>query len=449
MPHVTVGVDIGTTSVKAVAVDDEGTILARSRIAHPLLFPSAGKMEHDPVKAWRNGPLRALAKLGPVSPAGVAVAAMVPSMTAVDRRGRPLTPGLLYGDERGRGAGTVDGAGDDSPGPDGGGEIVGFLRWTAGQAPEATGYWHAQAVANKALGGSPAIDLSVAFTSLPLFGSDGWDESICRDCGVKSDQLAALEMPGSQVGKLGGDGAPLAAGTVDVWCEQLVAGATDPGDVHVVCGSTLIVWVLSSEPASGPGLWSVPSANGLHMVGGASNAGGLFLDWVYRLIGKPKPGEQVDPRDVPVWAPYPRGERTPYHEPSKRGSVHGLNMTHGPAELRRAAWEASGFVVRHHLELSGMRAHRLVVTGGGTRVDGWMQALADATGLDVHVAADPEGAARGAAYLARVAAGLEPDFNGSERWARTGGIVEPDRRWRGAVDERYSEFLVQSGTPAR
>ena len=461
MSHVTVGIDIGTTSVKAVAVDDEGVILARSRVPHPLLFPSAGRMEHDPVKAWRRGPLKALAELGDVRPDGVAVTAMVPSMTAVDERGRPLTPGLLYGDERGRDYALGSVARDESS-PEGVGEIVGFLRWTAEQAPNAAGYWHAQAVANRALGGPPAIDLSVAFTSMPLFGPDGWDESICRECKVNPDQLAALELPGAHVGNLGNDGPALAAGTVDVWCEQLVGGATEPGDVHVVCGSTLIVWILDTKPGSATGLWNVPGAKGLHMIGGASNAGGLFLDWVYRLIGKPpggytnpggprasspKAGEPVDLADVPVWAPYPRGERTPYHDPSKRGSLHGLNMTHGPAAVRRAAWEASGFVVRNHIELSGANAGRLVVTGGGTKVDGWMQALADATGLDLHVAADPEGAARGAAYLARVAAGLEPDVNESERWARTGRIVEPDRRCRAAVDDRYAEFLVHSGSP--
>jgi xylulokinase len=239
----------------------------------------------------------------------------------------------------------------------------------------------------------------------------------------------------------------MAAGTVDVWCEQLVAGASQPGDVHVICGSTLIVWIFDAKPVSGPGLWSVPSAKGLHMVGGASNAGGLFLDWVYRLIGKPSPRDLVDLADVPVWAPYPRGERTPYHDPSKRGSLNDLNMTHGPSAMRRAAWEASGFVVRHHVDLSGVRTRRLVVTGGGTKVDGWVQALADTTGLPVHVAADPEGAARGAAYLARVAAGIESDFNESERWARTGRIVEPDEGCRGAIDDRYADFLAHSGKP--
>ncbi len=90
---------------------------------------------------------------------------------AVDAKGRPLTPGLLYGDSR---------AASETPGA----EMEGFLRWTAAAAPEAHGYWPAQAVANFALGGRPAIDFAVAYISTPVFGSDGWDPDICSGCGV-------------------------------------------------------------------------------------------------------------------------------------------------------------------------------------------------------------------------------------------------------------------------
>jgi xylulokinase len=105
-------------------------------------------------------------------------------------------------------------------------------------------------------------------------------------------------------------------------------------------------------------------------------------------------------------------------------------------------------VVRHHLDLAGVTPARLVATGGGTRTDGWMRALADATGVPVHVAADPEGAARGAAFLARVAAGLEPDMRDSGRWARSGRIVDPDPAWTEPTQERYATFLELSGRPS-
>ena len=100
--EVTVGLDIGTTSVKAVAADADGRVVARARIPHRLHILAPSRMEHDATQAWRRGPRRALAALGQPRARALCVAAMVPSMTAVDRRGIPRAPGLLYGDERGR-----------------------------------------------------------------------------------------------------------------------------------------------------------------------------------------------------------------------------------------------------------------------------------------------------------------------------------------------------------
>ena len=93
----------------------------------------------------------------------------------------------------------------------------------------------------------------------------------------------------------------------------------------------------------------------------------------------------VDPGRVPVWSPYVRGERTPYLDPDRRAVLDGLDLTHDGASVRRAAYEASGFVVRQLIEMSGAPASRIVATGGGTRVQPWMQAIADATGLPVDV----------------------------------------------------------------
>jgi xylulokinase len=223
-------------------------------------------------------------------------------------------------------------------------------------------------------------------------------------------------------------------------CEQLVAGADHDGDVLVLCGTTMIVWAVIPEAYQVPGLWTIPhTAPGKSMIGGASNAGGLFLNWAGGLLG-PGDAAAADPGRVPVWSPYLRGERTPLHDPDRRAALDRLDITHDAAALRRAAFEASGFVARHLLDLAGVSPRRLVATGGGTRVDSWMQALADTTGLPVHVAAVPEGAALGAAFLARTAAGLESSMTDAARWAKTDRIIDPDPRWLEPVAERYVRF---------
>ena len=160
----------------------------------------------------------------------------------------------------------------------------------------------------------------------------------------------------------------------------------------------------SDDPV--PDHYVIPhTAAGKMLVGGPSNAGGLFVNWVSDLVAGGDPPS--DPGAVPVWAPFPRGERVPLNDPARRAVLAGLDLTHGPGAVRRAAFEASGFVVRRMLEAAKVDARRIVATGGGTRVDQWVQALADTTALPVDCVAVPEGGALGSAWLARIAAGLE------------------------------------------
>jgi len=434
MREVTVGLDIGTTSVKAIAADADGVVVARARVPHPTRVLAPDRFEHDARVAWLRGPRRAFGALRYPDALAVSVSAMVPSLTGVDRRGVPISPGLLYGDVRGR-TGSYVGANES-------GEFLAFLRWTVEQRPDAFGYWPAQSVANYALAREAVLDTTTAVTTLPLFAWTGWDVEVTRSLGVREDQLPRLAPTGAPVGRVDGDGPILASGCVDAFAEQLVAGADDEGDVLVMCGTTLIVWVVVTEasPPVASGYLTVPhTARGKFLVGGPSNAGGLFLNWANGLLTRSTKG--TDPGRVPVWVPYPRGERVPVHDPDRRAVVADLDLTHDAAAIRRAAFEAAGFVVRRTIEAAGGYPRRIVATGGGVRVDGWIQALADCTGLPVDTAAVPEGAALGSAYLARMAAGLESDMTDARRWARVGRRVEPERVWIDAVEARYARFL--------
>ena len=443
--EVTLGIDIGTTAVKAVAADESGRVVARARIPHQLRVPTPDQLEHNADEAWREGPLAALNQLARPDALAVAVSAMVPSLTAVDSGGRPITPGLLYGDSRGRAPGPQSTAALDGPFPLG--EAAEFLRWTAAQAPEAAGYWPAPAVANYALAGEAIVDFPTAYTASPLFDGNGWNAEACAERGARVEQMPRVDAPGAAVGRVRDTDTALAVGAIDALCEQLVAGVDDDGDVLVLCGTTLIVWVTIPEARQVPGLWTIPTMTGKSQIGGASNAGGLFLGWVDRVLG---PGDcaAADPGRVPVWLPYLRGERTPFHDPARRGMLVGLDLSHDAAALRRAAYEASGFVIRQLIELSRAAVTRIVAAGGGTRVRPWMQAIADATGRPVQVSGVAEGAALGAAFLGRMAAGLESTITDAARWASVDCVVEPDPAWVDPVEERYRRFLELAGQPS-
>lgn len=439
---VTVGIDIGTTSVKAVAADDDGQVLARTRVTHGTASPAPGQLQHDIDRAWRRNVRRAWRDVSvDLEVAAVQVSAMVPSLGAVDGRGRGLTPGLLYGDVR-------SGA-DAGKSPAENGELLGFLRWLAAEAPEAYGYWPAQAVANHALSGVGAVDSTTAMTAVPVFDYVGWDPAVCAEAGVRPDQLPVVSPGAAAIGTVTGTaGTLLGGGTIDALGEQWVAGANAVGDVLVICGATLITWAVIPEWVEVDGLWTVPHTWPGHcLIGGPSNAGGIFIDWVSRLIGPDRAGRageahpaDVDPVDVPVWAPYLKGERTPLNDAARRAELVDVSVTHERPHVWRAAYEATGFVVRRHLDLAGLSPERLVVTGGGSRSAPWTQALADTTGLPVDVVAVPEGAALGAAFLARVTAGLEERAEDAARWSRVGHRVEPDLIWQEATEPRYQRF---------
>jgi len=450
---VTVGIDIGTSSVKAIAADDDGTVVARARVPHSFRVPSPGRFEHDASAAWRRGPRAALeaieAEVARDRIRGVSVAAMVPSLTAVDAAGDPLLPGLLYGDERGRATGTTSGSPAET------GELRNFARWMVTQAPDAAGLWPAQAVANHALAGEAVLDTSTAATAVPLFDFTGWDEALVAEVGARVEQFPRLVPTGWECGRIAfdgerGDGPALASGCIDAFAEQLVAGADNDGDVLVIFGTTLIIWAVTTNETPVPGYWTIPhTAAGKLLVGGPSNAGGLFCDWAKRLLD-PSPGGAAEPGRVPVWAPYPRGERTPMHDPFRRGVLADLDLTHDAAAVRRATYEASGFVTRRVIDAArdyaGLAPRRIVATGGGIVVDEWVQAVADATALPVECVRVPEGGALGSAWLARIAAGLEEPMAMTEgrRWAGIGRTVEPDPAWLELVAERYERFLALS-----
>ncbi len=443
--EVTVGIDIGTSSVKALAVDADGQVIARARVPHEVRIPDAESFEHDVDVAWRAGPQNALEQVTDgLEVLGVSVAAMVPSLAAVDNSGRALTAGLLYGDARGR-TDTV-GQADGSPAENG--ELFGFVRACVSAAPEAKGLWPAQAVANFALSGEAVLDTATAATAMPLFDGRKWDSALIESAGAQVEQFPTLAPIGVAIGQIGKNGPVLASGCIDAFAEQLVAGANAVGDVLVILGTTLIVWAVVAEPVSVPGYWTIPNtAAGTFLVGGPSNAGGLFWNWATSWL--PDTHTPAHPERVPVWEPYPRGERTPFHDPHRRAVLFDLDLTHDAAALRRAAFEASGFAVRRVIDAvrdsSSWVPNRIVATGGGIRVDEWVQAVADTTGVPMDCVSVPEGGALGSAWLARIAAGLEAPTAMTEgsRWARIGRRVEADPAWVDAVERRYEKFRTR------
>lgn len=434
--EITVGLDIGTTAIKAVAVDGDGTVIARSRVPHTAYSPTPEIFEHDAKAAWVDGPRTAFEWLGVSDVAGIGIASLMPSFTAVDSDGTPITPGLLYGDHRGR---STDGKSD----PLNSREFQAMLAWTAQQAPAAHGYWTAPAVAAAALGGTAVVDTGTAFALAPLWNGD-WDAAALGRLGIRVDQMPAVAESAVEAGRIGN--AVQVAGVADAWAEATVAGANAPGETLVICGTTLIIWCSLAESLRVPGLWTLPHPLGqLHMLAAASNAGGMFIEWLKRALGPAT--DEPAPGGVPIWVPYLRGERSPFNDSTLRASLHKVDLAQGPGAIMRAGYEATGFVTRRIIELTGKPTTRIVASGGGTYDEAWVQAIADTTGIPVDVVAVPEGAALGAAWNARVGAGLDV-MGDATRWSKVGRRHEPRLDWVEACQSRYDRWRDLAQPPA-
>ena len=143
-------------------------------------------------------------------------------------------------------------------------------------------------MATHALTGVPAVDAATATSFGDLYVRGRWDKEALDGLGVVEDQLPVVGQMGAALGRLPGSPTAFAGGSIDAFCEQIVAGANQPGDVLAIFGATLIVWVVTDEWKDVPGLTTLPTmVAGQVMIGGPSNAGALFADWVRHGGGLP------------------------------------------------------------------------------------------------------------------------------------------------------------------
>jgi|SRR5580698_228175 xylulokinase len=424
----TMGVDVGTSSTKVVLVDADGVVRDRLRLAHKVTHAD-GAFFHNALSVWHRQARRAVAAMQRPGIAGIGVVGPTPSLAAVRADGAPISPGLLYGDSRGR---------SGTKGSSVTGEAGGFLRYLRQGHPDADGYWPVQAVVTFALCGTAAIDEGVARTLAPLSDGHAWTEDAVRYAGGvgRFPRIASRGVPVGEAGQ-----AVVAAGGIDVSAERSVAGLRNAGEVLVICGSTLVVWAVAPTSHAAEGLRVIPHTDESVLIGTPSRAGGLFVEWVWRMTSGRGLGQPArDPEAVPVWLPYPDGERHDAFPATPRALLAGLELAHDARAVRRAAYEATAFVVRRILEHANVAATEVIMAGGGSAVPEWRQAIADCLRVPVRHRMAPEGAALGAAYSARLAAGLTESPDPTGQWLDRGSVTYPEERWINAVGRRYRRF---------
>jgi xylulokinase len=449
-----VGLDVGTSGVKAIAVSESGEVIASCEEEYPLSIPQPGWAEQDPEDWWRATE-RALAGLGVRDVAGIGLSGQMHGLVALDDADRVIRPAILWNDGR---TGAECAEIEERVGLErlieltGNRALTGFtapkLLWLRRHEPES--YARIAHVllpkdyVRLRLCGEHAIDVADASGTL-LFdvARRRWSDEV----------VAALELdpawlpPALESAEVSGrtaDGVPVAAGAGDQAAGALGVGVVRPGPLSIAMGTSGVVFTALDAYAHDPGArvhafcHAVPDT--WHAMGVMLSAAGS-LRWLRDAVAPGASFAELVAEAEP-WAPgsegltflpYLAGERTPHADPDARGAFAGLSLRHDRGALVRAVLEGVAFGLRDSLDLvAGLGAPREVgrVSGGGARSELWLQIVASVLELPLQRVAVEEGAAYGAALLGGIAGGVWEDAQEAvATCVRPRGTIEPVPEW--------------------
>ncbi|MYB15726.1 MAG: xylulokinase [Chloroflexi bacterium] len=490
------GIDVGTQGSRAIAIDESGTILASGSGEHALSTPRPGWTEQDPEEWWRAVKL-AVAELGGKidlrEVRGVGLTGQMHGSVFLDEGEQVIRPALLWNDQRTavQTAAMQDLAGDQLMGIALSPAITGFqapkILWLRDNEPE--NYARIESVllpkdfVRLRMSGRRATDAADASGVLLLdVARRRWSDQLLDAFQIPAHWLPEVFEGPQDTGGINAaaaaelglpEGTPIAAGGGDNSAAAIGTGIVREGIVSASIGTSGVVFAHADRPVADPGgrihtmCHSVPDA--FHYMGVILSAG-MSLRWLRDLLLDPASGARVvgegDPYDLLtaaaadappgaeglVFLPYLTGERTPHLDPDARGALVGVTLRHSVGHVARAVIEGVTFAMADCLHLIsdlGVRADRVIATGGGARSDFWVQTMADVFGLPVQRTASEEGPAFGAAILGAVAGGGHSDVQTavdacvgySELFEPDTGRVESYRDYYGVFRALYRDHL--------
>ncbi len=477
-----VGIDLGTSAVKVLAVTTDGRQIADGAEFYGLVTPQADRVEQD-VEVVYRATMRVLERvLADVRLRGSDVRAIgfssaMHGLIAVDDAGEALSRVITWMDRRSSDVALrwrTDGTGARLYARTGAPMHpmlpIAKLRWLAEHEPALF------ASARRFVGlkelfvfrwtGEWLIDWGLASaTGLFAFAARAWDAEALAAAGIRADRLSTPVPPSTALRafrpaiarelQLEPDVAVVLASS-DGALANIGVGSSDR-DVAVTLGTSGAVRVLTATPALDPDgrTFCYCAADDSYVVGGPTSAAGASLDWIFALLLDEVPKADRFTHAVELAAavapgsngltvlPFFAGERAPYWNAAMRGAVAGIDLSHDRRTIMRAAFESVVFGVKAVYEVVTERtqtAERLLMSGGLTKAPFVRQLLADAFETAAVEPRQPEASAFGAALLAAQAIGAIDDALAIARSAGYDPATEPDAAPRGAYREAYARY---------
>jgi xylulokinase len=451
-----VGIDIGTSSAKGLAVDPStGRVLATVECEYPVSSPHIGWSEQDP-DAWLRAARDVLAGLRVAAPEilGIGFSGQMHGLVCLDASGAVIRPAILWNDQRSAPqceAMESGAAKERLLRLTGNRALPGFtapkVLWMRENEPDAYARIHRiclpkDYVRDQLIGGHRSDVADASGTLLLNVAERHWSTELLEDLEIPVAWLPELAESPDAVGRL--DGVVVAAGAGDQAAAAVGAGITGPGPLSVVLGTSGVVLAATSEylaDREGRVHAFCHAAPERWMVMGVMLSAAGSLAWYHdtlnpgmdfdTLLGE---AESVAPGcEGLTFLPYLSGERTPHADPDARAAFCGLSVTHGRGAITRSVLEGVAFALRDCLDTvtgAGATPTRGRVSGGGSRSRLWLQIVASALELPLEIMATDQGSAFGAALLGGVAGGVYATLEeASAACVRVTEVVEPVAAW--------------------
>jgi xylulokinase len=479
------GVDAGTSGVKAILLDEGGVVLASATAPLSLSMPQPGWAEQEPESWWQAtlAALRAVLALQPkANVSAIGISGQMHSSVFLDHAGSVIRPALLWCDGRTTAecAEITRRAGGEDVLREwvGNAAFEGFtlpkVLWLRNHEPAAYARVATVLLAKDfiryRLTGELASEASDASGTL-MFDPTRmrWSDELLRAVEVPTALLPEVGGSADVLGKVTSraasltgiaEGVPVVGGGADNACGAAGVGVIAPGEAVTSWGTSGTVLAPMAEPRVDPALRAHTFCHVLpnvwYVMGVMLSAGGAFAwyrDQFARELNRDGAADVVlnqEAAGVPpgaegvIFLPYLQGERTPHRDAAARGALVGLSLAHTRAHATRAVLEGICFGLRDSLGVLrglGLSPTHLLVTGGGARSRFVRQLQADVLGLPVMTVNREEGPAYGAALLAAVGAGAFADLHVATAATLTRGELEqPDASVHRAYEEPYRRF---------
>ena len=481
----TLGIDFGTSAVKAVAVDADGGVHALASATYQTAKPAADRAEQDPQDWWRAlGEVShaVMAAIGGARVGAIGLSGQLNGIVLVDAAGEVPRPALIWLDQR-CAAETAElearhavRLAQTASSPISRIAVLPKLQWLARHEPatmqRAARVFQVKDYILWRLTGVTATEANEASATLLMdLGRRAWAGDLVDLAGLAPAQLPPIRSAFAIAGLIHEAaaratglpaGAPVVPGSGDTGALAVGCGAYDAGVAAVTLGTAghVVAAVPNREPGAVRGLWRMAHVSADRELWlGLIPAGGLSIAWLRNLasgFGGAATGFEALERLLAVapagsagatFLPFLEGAGTPWNDPQRRAGFANLNVTHGAAELVRAVYEGVAFNIRACLdtfEAAGVTLSRIHVAEGGASSPAWCQIIADALDREVHVIAQRDTSATGAAILARAAID-EADLSSIvARSVRIERVYRPESGHRAAMDAAWSRFCCHA-----